>query len=137
PGVILLGLLLVGIGQLSASIRPLGFDRAMLAWVGYLPWGLFQQYVLNGYFLNRLQRVVSPRTAQMVSAALFAGVHLPNLFLMVVPLLLRYCSLLIYSRYRNLYFLGGAHGTLGFLLYLAVPDSVSHHLVVGPRWFGH
>ena len=137
PGVILLGLLLVGVGQLSETIRPVGFDGAMLAWCGYLPWGLFQQYILNGYFLNRFERVVSPRAARVVSAALFSGVHLPNVFLMVVTLVLGYCSARIYNRYRNLYFLGGAHGTLGFLLYLAVPDSVSHHLVVGPGWFGH
>ena len=137
PAVILVGLLLVGFGQLSETIRPIGFDRAMLTWCGYMPWGLFQQYVLNGYFLNRLERVVSPRAALMLSAALFSGVHLPNCFLMAVTLILGYCSTRIYSRYRNLYFLGGAHATLGFLLYLVIPDSVSHHLVVGPGWFGH
>jgi membrane protease YdiL (CAAX protease family) len=137
PALILLGLLLLGIGELTETIRPIGFDSAMMAWCGYLPWGLFQQYILNGYFLNRLERVVPRRAAIMVSAALFSGVHLPNWFLMVVTLLLGYCSARIYSRYRNLYFLGGAHGTLGFLLYLVVPDSISHHLVVGPHWFAH
>ncbi|HLI83395.1 MAG TPA: CPBP family intramembrane glutamic endopeptidase [Bryobacteraceae bacterium] len=137
PAVILLALLLLGTGELMDSIRPIGFDSAMLAWCGYLPWGLFQQYVLNGYFLNRLERVVPQRAAMMLSAALFSGVHLPNWFLMIVTLLLGYCSVWIYSRYRNLYFLGGAHATLGFLLYLVVPDSISHHLVVGPGWFTH
>jgi hypothetical protein len=135
PGIILLALLLLGFGQLLATIRPIGYDRAMLAWAGYLPWGLLQQYTFNGYFLNRLNRAVSPRQAPILSAALFSGVHLPNWFLMAVTLLLGYCSARIYSRYRNLYFLGVAHGTLGVLLYLVVPDSVSHHLVVGPGWF--
>jgi hypothetical protein len=55
---------------------------------------------------------------------------------MAVTLLLGYCSARIYSRYRNLYFLGVAHGTLGVLLYLVIPDRLSHHLVVGPGWFG-
>ena len=41
----------------------------------------------------------------------------------------------IYLRYRNLYFLGMAHGVVGFLLYLVVPDTISHHLSVGPKWF--
>ena len=91
---------------------------------------------LNGYFQNRLNRAVSPRQAPILSAALFSGVHLPNWFLMAVTLLLGYCSARIYNRYRNLYFLGVAHGTLGVLLYLVVPDSVSHHLAVGPGWFG-
>src|SRR3974390_2943739 len=39
PGVILLVLLLWGFGQLLATIRPIGYDRAMLAWAGYIPWG--------------------------------------------------------------------------------------------------
>src|SRR5215469_807721 len=137
PAVVLLGLMLVGFGQVMETIRPVGFDGAMLAWCGYLPWGLFQQYILNGYFLNRLERVVPHRAAMMLTAVLFSGAHLPNWFLMLVTLMLGYCSAWVYSRYRNLYFLGGAHGTLGFLLYLAVPDSVSHHLVVGPAWFSH
>lgn len=136
PGVILLALLLLGLGQLLSTIRPIGYDRAMMAWAGYVPWGLFQQYTLNGYFLNRFNRAVSPRRASILSAALFSWAHLPNWFLMAVTLLLGYASARIYSRYRNLYFLGVAHGTLGVLLYLVVPDSVSHHLVVGPGWFG-
>jgi membrane protease YdiL (CAAX protease family) len=48
-----------------------------------------------------------------------------------------YCSTLLYRRYRNLYILGLAHATVGFLLFLVVPDSVTHHLKVGPGWFGH
>jgi hypothetical protein len=135
PGVILLGLLLWGCGHLLETIRPISYERAMLAWAGYLPWGLLQQYTLNGYFLNRLSRAVSNRQASIVSAALFSWAHLPNWFLMAVTLLLGYCSARIYNRYRNLYFLGVAHGTLGVLLYLVVPDSVSHHLAVGPGWF--
>lgn len=29
--------------------------------------------------------------------------------------------------------LGLAHGVLGFALYFAVPDSISHHLYAGPN----
>lgn len=54
---------------------------------------------------------------------------------MAVTLLLGYCCAIVYRRYKNLYFLGLAHGTVGFLLYLVVPDSISHHLNVGPGWF--
>jgi len=28
-----------------------------------------------------------------------------------------------------------AHGIVGFLIYLTVPDTISHHLYVGPKWF--
>jgi hypothetical protein len=34
-----------------------------------------------------------------------------------------------------MYFLGLAHGTIGSLLFLVIPDSISHHLVVGPGFF--
>jgi hypothetical protein len=54
---------------------------------------------------------------------------------MAVALVLGYCSARFYHRYRNLYFLGVAHATVGFLLFLLVPDSISHHLNVGPAWF--
>jgi membrane protease YdiL (CAAX protease family) len=135
PALILLALLMLGGGFLLQSTRPIGFDRGLLTLAGYLPWGVFQQYVLNGYFMNRLDRLVSHRTAPVVTAALFSGAHLPNWFLMAVTLLAGYCCARIYRRYKNLYFLGLAHATLGFLLYLVVPDSISHHLTVGPGWF--
>jgi hypothetical protein len=56
---------------------------------------------------------------------------------MVITLVLGYVCGRIYIRYKNLYFLGIAHATIGFLLFLVVPDSVTHHLVVGPGWYGH
>jgi membrane protease YdiL (CAAX protease family) len=79
---------------------------------------------------------MTPRWARIVSAMLFAGAHLPNWFLMAVTLLAGYVCARIYMRHKNLYFLGIAHATIGFLLFLVVPDSISHHLIVGPGWFG-
>ena len=137
PLVLMLVLLLLGFGILLGSTRPLRFEDGLLAWAAYVPWGIFQQYVLNGYFLNRLDRSLPHRSAVMLSAALFSGAHLPNWFLMGVTLVAGYVSARIYLRYKNLYFLGMAHGTLGFLLYLVIPDAISHHLVVGPGWFRH
>jgi membrane protease YdiL (CAAX protease family) len=77
------------------------------------------------------------RTAAMASAALFSGAHLPNWFLMAVTLATGYICARIYLRYKNLYFLGIAHATIGFLLLQVVPDSVTHHLVIGPGWYRH
>jgi hypothetical protein len=37
-----------------------------------------------------------------------------------------------YQRHRNLFFLAFAHALIGTMLWLVVPDSVSHHLRVGP-----
>jgi hypothetical protein len=136
PALIFLFLSMVAVGMLLQTTRHIRFGDAFLAWFGYLPWGIFQQYLLNGFCLNRFARAMAPRDASLASAALFCGVHLPNWFLMGVTLLAGYCSARLYLRHRNLYFLGIAHATVGFLLFLVVPDSISHHLVVGPGWFG-
>ena len=137
PVLAFLTLLLLACGILFRTMRPIGVETALASWAAYVPWGVFQQYVLNGYFLNRLDAVMGRRAASLVAAALFCGVHAPNWLLMVVAFPAGYCSTRIYQRYRNLYFLGLAHATVGFLLFLVVPDSVSHHLKVGPGWFGH
>jgi Type II CAAX prenyl endopeptidase Rce1-like len=135
PSVAFIVLVLLASGFLFHSIRPVRLRWFMYAWAAYLPWGLFQQYVMNAYFLNRLEGVLSRRTAPLAVAVLFCGAHLPNWFLMGVGLLTGYCCALIYRKYKNLYFLGLAHATVGALLLLVVPDSITHHLIVGPAWF--
>ncbi|SPE35740.1 membrane hypothetical protein [Candidatus Sulfopaludibacter sp. SbA3] len=119
-------------GLLLQTTRPIAFEQGLLALAAYVPWGIFQQYMLNGYFLTRFDAVLSRRTAPVLSAALFAGAHSPNWFLMAITLVGGYAATHLYRRYRNLYFLGVAHAILGFLLYLVIPDSISHHLNVGP-----
>jgi membrane protease YdiL (CAAX protease family) len=128
-------LALLGLGIMLRTTRPLPLDQCLAAWVAYIPWAMFQQYLLNGYFLNRLVGTLPRRAAPAIAALLFACAHTPNWFLMAVTLLSGYYCARIYQRYRNLYFLGIAHATLGFLLFLVVPDSISHHLIVGPGWF--
>ena len=68
----------------------------------------------------------------LLSALFFSGAHLPNWFLMLVTPVAGYAAIWVYRRYRNLYFLGLAHATIGTLLFLTVPDSWSHHLNIGP-----
>ncbi len=133
----LIALVMLAGGILLQTTRPMEFPRGAAALGIYLPWGVLQQYVMNGYFFNRFDQVFSPRGASLAAAALFSGAHLPNWFLMAVTLPLGYCAAHLYRRHRNLYFLGIAHGVIGFLLFLVVPDSISHHLTVGPGWFTH
>jgi hypothetical protein len=135
PALTLLALVLLSAGILLRTARHIGFDRAVLSWAAYLPWGLAQQYALNGYFLNRFEALVPRRAAPWLAAAAFSCAHAPNWFLMGATFPLGYCSARIYQRRRNLYFLGMAHATVGFLLFLVVPDSISRHLNVGPAWF--
>ena len=70
-----------------------------------------------------------------MAAIAFSAIHTPNWFLIVVTLFAGFACAKLYLKFRNLYVLGLAHGVIGFLLYLCVPDTISHHLYVGPKWF--
>jgi hypothetical protein len=135
PALVFIALLLYVAGALLETARPIGFDRALLVLIAYIPWGLFQQYLLNGYFVNRFAAAFAERYVPVLSAALFSGAHLPNPFLMVVTLLAGHVCARIYLRYRNLYFLGLAHAAIGFLLYFTIPNAIIRNLNVGPAWF--
>jgi membrane protease YdiL (CAAX protease family) len=135
PVLALIAAALLSAGALFHTLRPIGFRGILLALLPYLPWGLAQQYVLNGYFLNRFDAVLSARAAGLLAALLFCAAHAPNPFLMAVTLPLGWCATLLYRRTHNLYLLGIAHAVIGLLLFLVIPDSVSHHLRVGPSWF--
>lgn len=132
PPLAILSLVMVAAGLLLHTTRRIAFDQAFLALAAYLPWGLSQQYMLNGYFLNRFDKSLAPRPAGWLTALLFAAAHTPNWFLMAIALAGGWCAIQVYRRHRNLYFLGIAHAAVGFLLYVTVPDSISHHLDVGP-----
>ncbi|HEY1758928.1 MAG TPA: CPBP family intramembrane glutamic endopeptidase [Bryobacteraceae bacterium] len=136
PALIGLALAMLSAGVLLGTIRPIGFEQAGESFALYLPWGLFQQCLLNGYFLTRFEATLSRNAATIVTSVLFGIVHSPNWFLMLVTPVAGYGAIWVYHRYKNLYFLGLAHATIGFLLFFVVPDSVSHHLRVGPGWFG-
>jgi membrane protease YdiL (CAAX protease family) len=132
PLLIVLALAMFAGGLLLNTTRRIPTDQAFLALFAYLPWGVLQQYMLNGYFLRRFDRAFSPRQSAWVTTVLFGVVHTPNWFLMIVALAGGWCAIKVYRRHRNLYFLGIAHATIGFLLFVTVPDSISHHLEVGP-----
>lgn len=135
PVLTVLALMMLAGALLLNTTRRIPTEQAFLALFAYLPWGVLQQYMLNGYFLNRFDRAFSPRASAWVTAGLFGAVHTPNWFLMIVCLLGGWCATQVYRRHRNLFFLGIAHATMGFLLFVTVPDSISHHLNVGPGQF--
>jgi membrane protease YdiL (CAAX protease family) len=86
--------------------------------------------------VNRLSGAAAPeeqRWVPLLAATLFAAVHVPNWFLVTVTFTLGLLCARIYMTYRNLYFLGIAHGVIGSALYITVPDWVSLHFYIGPR----
>ncbi len=134
PWVVAAAALLWVLGMALETLRPM---RPRFLWGGlaaYILWGLLQQYLLNAFLLKRLLEWAGPRPATLLAAVLFSLVHLPNWFLMAVTLVGGYLAARVYLRYRSLWVLGLAHGILAFVLFLVVPDSISAHFLIGPRY---
>jgi membrane protease YdiL (CAAX protease family) len=91
--------------------------------------------LLNGYFVTRLGASFDTKYQYLVApmaGAMFAAAHVPNPLLMSVTFVGGALAAAAYQRHRNLIFLALAHAVIGTMIWLAVPDSVSHHLRVGP-----
>jgi hypothetical protein len=100
--------------------------------VGYVFWTIYQQFLLNDYFMPRLTRVLGKETAALgVTAVLFSAAHLPNFSLAAATLVWGAVSCALFRRYRNIYALGLAQGLLGLCFAVCMPDSLIHHLRVG------
>ena len=99
---------------------------------GYILWTLYQQFLLNDYFMPRLTRIFASEGSAIGGAAvLFAAAHLPNLVLTAATLVWGALSCLLFRRHHNLYALGLAQGLLGLCFAVCVPDALHHHLRVG------
>jgi hypothetical protein len=99
---------------------------------GYVVWAVMQQFILQGYFLLRLLRLLPGKAAPIAAAAgLFALAHLPNPILTPITFIWGVAACLLFLRYRNIYTLGLAHGILGLCVAITVPTSLHHHMRVG------
>src|SRR5271156_411012 len=99
---------------------------------GYVLWTIYQQFLLQDYFMDRLLRLVSNQAAAVTLAGvLFAAAPLPNLVLTAATLVWGVVSCALFRRYRNLWALGLAQGLLGLCFAICVPDTLHHHLRVG------
>lgn len=119
--------------QLARSIgtfhAPYAADLSHVG--GYVLWTLYQQFLLQDYFMPRLTRVLASHRAIAVAAMLFAVAHLPNLSLALATLVWGAVSCLLFRRYHSLYALGIAQGILGLCFAVCVPDLWHHHMRVG------
>ncbi|MGC2446428.1 MAG: CPBP family intramembrane glutamic endopeptidase [Candidatus Sulfotelmatobacter sp.] len=98
---------------------------------GYVVWTVYQQFLLQDYFMPRLSRVLSTDGAIAVAALLFSLAHLPNLPLTIATLVWGAVSCALFRRYRSIYILGLTQGLLGLCFALCVPDIFLHHMRVG------
>jgi hypothetical protein len=100
--------------------------------VGYVLWTIYQQFLLQDFFMDRVFRLLRSETAAAaVAGTLFAAAHLPNLVLTVATLVWGIVTCALFRRYHNLWSLGVAQGLLGLCVAICVPDTLHHHLRVG------
>ncbi len=102
---------------------------------GYILWTIYQQFLLQDYFMPRLTRLLTGNMAIFVAAILFSVAHLPNVPLVSATLLWGAVSCLLFRRYRSLWILGLAQGMLGLCFAVCIPDAWHHHMRVGLGYF--
>lgn len=118
------------LARYAGTYHPL--YNADLAHVGgYVLWTLYQQFLLQDYFMPRLWRIVASDTAVALAGVLFAIAHLPNVPLAIATLLWGIASCALFRRYRSLYIFGLVQGLLGLCFAVCIPDALHHHMRVG------
>jgi membrane protease YdiL (CAAX protease family) len=120
----------VFVARSVGTYHPL-YDADFRHVYGYVLWTLYQQFLLQDYFMPRLTRILTSDRAIAAAATLFAAAHLPNLSLTLATLVWGAVSCLLFRRYRSLYVLGLAQGLLGLCFAVCVPDAMHHHMRVG------
>jgi membrane protease YdiL (CAAX protease family) len=103
--------------------------------LGFL-WGLVQQYALQG-FINRRAQIVWHKGVRSVllTAFIFALLHFPNPWLMVLTFIggLVWCA--VYQRMPNLFALALSHAVMTWVLVSTLPLSALNHLRIGFNYF--
>jgi hypothetical protein len=131
PAAIVLAIVSMLVAKELGTLHPL-YKGDLKHIGGYVLWTLYQQFLLNDYFMPRLTRLLASEDAAVgLSAVLFAAAHLPNLPLTAATLVWGAISCALFRRYYNIYALGLAQGLLGLCFAICVPDSLHHHLRVG------
>lgn len=110
--------------------------QSLILLLGYGCWCAFQQYLTQSYFHNRLLLVIRNRhVSSALVGIMFSATHIPNLILMVATLIAGWVFAEVFSRYRNIWPLALAQAVGGLLLAAVAPDSLIHHMRVGPGYF--
>jgi hypothetical protein len=131
PAAIVLSLLSALVAAKIGTLHPL-YKGDFKHITGYVLWTIYQQFLLQDYFMDRLLRLVSSEAlAVILAGTLFAVAHLPNLVLTAATLVWGIVSCALFRKYRNLWALGLAQGLLGLCFAICVPDALHHHLRVG------
>jgi membrane protease YdiL (CAAX protease family) len=117
------------------AMGPAPIRRApLLDFLYVIVWGGAQQFVLQTVILRESQAVAG-RGAVLLAAAIFASLHLPNPFLLIVTFTggLAWCW--IYSRAPNILPLAVSHAAATVVIQLSFNPAVTNALRTGWRYF--
>jgi Kef-type K+ transport system membrane component KefB len=110
--------------------------RLLIPLAGYGAWCVFQQYLTQSYFNNRLMLVVRNRhLSSLLVGIMFSATHIPNLILMAGTFVAGVVFAEVFARHRNIWPLALAQAVGGLLIAAVSPDSLIHHMRVGPGYF--
>jgi len=137
PLAILLCLPMLGYGFAHRSLMLLHPTwQSLIPLFGYGAWCAFQQYLTQSYFHNRLMLVVRNRhVSSTIIGIMFSATHIPNLILMIATFVAGFVFAEVFARYRNIWPLALAQAVGGLLLAAVAPDTMIHHMRVGPGYF--
>jgi hypothetical protein len=118
--------------HLDTLRHPVSTRTWVMTFGGYTVWSFVQQFLLQGYFLFRLLRLLPRREwAALAAAGMFALAHLPNPILTPITFIWGLCACLVFLRCRNVYPLAAAHAILGITVAVTIPGPVVHNMRVG------
>jgi hypothetical protein len=121
---------LIGLGWFLGSIN-LGerFTRQLTV----LPlWGFLQNYGLQGVVNRRSQQILGPgRRSVLLTAAIFAALHLPNPVLVAATFVAGYFWAAAFQSAPNLLALALSHAWLSTLLANSLPHQILPNMKVG------
>ena len=99
-------------------------------------WALAQQYVLQGFLNRRAMGVLGTGwRSVLIVAAIFAFLHLPNLWLMAITFAAGMVWAAIYQRAPNIFALAVSHSLMTWFVVSTLPQSTLRHLRVGFGYF--
>lgn len=99
-------------------------------------WGFVQQYVLQSFVNRRAQIVWQKGTRSVILTALvFAVLHFPNPWLMLVTSIGGVVWAFVYQRAPNLFGLALSHSVMTWVVVSTLPMSALNHLRIGFKYF--
>ncbi len=126
----------LAIGALLGSWHFPAWARFFSDFPWLVTWAIAQQYGLLCFFYRGFLEILEqPHAATAAAALTFAAFHTPNPFLMAVTLVAGVVACILYRRSPNVIVIGLAHATISYVLYFALPYTLTHGLRVGPGYY--